>query len=68
MKIKEIIKSEIEKRVKSLFENNESIYDEYGNYYYMLSNNDYRFYHKLNNECWVEESISFSDIINSLLR
>ena len=63
LEVKEI---KIEEAVELLFENNDRIYDEYGNYYYKNSENDYRFYHKIDEDNWDEDRLSLSEVTERL--
>lgn len=63
---KTAVLAEIEKSVKLLFENNDRIYDAYGNYYYKNAENDYRFYHKLDEDNWDEDKLTLTDATESL--
>lgn len=62
----EVKKIRTEEAVKLLFENNDRIYDEYGNYYYKNSENDYRFYHKIDEDIWDEDRLSLSEVTERL--
>ena len=63
---KDALMAEIEKSVKLLFENNDRLYDEYGNYFYKNSENDYRFYHKLDEYDWDEDRIKLTELTEYL--
>ena len=63
---KDALMAEIEKSVKLLFENNDRLYDEYGNYFYKNSENDYRFYHKLDEYDWDEDRITLTELTEYL--
>ena len=65
---KSTLVAEIEKSVKLLFENNDKLYDEYGNYFYKNAENDYRFYHKLDEYNWDEDRMTLTDVIMYLFR
>ena len=69
---KDALVAEIEKSVEWFFENNDRIYDEYGNYYYKNGDNDYRFYQNFAEGGWNENRLTLSEMaevyfdINSL--
>ena len=63
---KDALVAKIEKSVKLLFENNDRLYDEYGNYFYKNAENDYRFYHKLDEYDWDEDRMTLTDLTEYL--
>lgn len=69
---KDALVAKIEKSVEWFFENNDRIYDEYGNYYYKNGDNDYRFYQNFAEGGWNENRLTLSEMaevyldINSL--
>lgn len=63
---KDALLAKMEKGVKLLLENNDRLYDEYGNYFYKNAENDYRFYHKLDEYIWDEDRMTLTDITKYL--
>lgn len=56
--------AEIKKAIESFFEDNDRIYDEYGNYFYKNADNDYRFYHKMDEDWnWDEDRLSLDEMV-----
>ena len=61
---KSALVAEIKKAIESFFEYNDRIYDEYGNYFYKNADNDYRFYHKIDEDWnWDENRLSLDEMV-----